>query len=110
MLKQLQHAVDKTPGWKRYGMAVLLALAAVAISIVWNREFHSTRYIFSFIAVVLSSAFGGFGPGLVSTVLCLAGIHSFSGPLGSLIFNPEELLPAAVFALASLFISELAER
>lgn len=58
--------------WLRYGFALAAAIAAVAIrrafDPVWG---HSLPYLLSFPAVMFAAWYGGFGPGVLATVVSL---------------------------------------
>ncbi len=94
---------------KRYGVAVLLGTAAILIAFVLRPYLGGQIALTPFsIAVILAAAYGGLGPGLVTTVLCSALIYAFlSGPLFSPFFNRPR---PSFFLLSGVAISYVVER
>src|SRR5256885_16869420 len=65
----------------RYGVAVLLAGAAVAISYPFRAHLYTTPLFFA--AVFISCWYGGIGPAILKTIASTAAIHFlllFPGP------------------------------
>jgi K+-sensing histidine kinase KdpD len=91
----------------RYGVAVLTAVAAWSITRLLAPALPEPNYLPFAAAVALSAWYGGRGPGLLTSVLCVAAIDfSFLPPLGSLEFtHTEELVDTAVFVVVALLIS-----
>jgi len=88
-MKLIQRIVDllqllKQPVWTRYVNAVLITILCVVIRIALRRWLgNEVPLLLPFFAVILSSLLGGFGPGILSTVLgVILGRYFFFEPLG----------------------------
>ncbi|MDR3405324.1 MAG: DUF4118 domain-containing protein [Chthoniobacter sp.] len=93
------------------------ALAAVSVGVVmmltvWLREaFRATPNALFFCAIILSGWFGGFGPGLVASILSILAIKYYSTPpTHDLDFTIGEVPRFGVFLMAGVFISWLGDR
>jgi len=88
---------------RRYSVAVLSLSLALLLTLLLNSLMHSAVWALFYAAVVISIWYGGFGPGLLATIL------------SSLILNYlllranilEHFVRLAVFILVSLLISSL---
>jgi PAS domain S-box-containing protein len=95
----------------RYGSAILLAALAQAARL----PLHQPAFM-PFITyvpfILLGAAFGGLGPGLLSTVLCaLESIYFATEPIGSFrVADPRNWLGIGAVALTGLAASVLFER
>ncbi|HEX3505158.1 MAG TPA: PAS domain S-box protein [Xanthobacteraceae bacterium] len=107
-LKSAAKAADrKTPGWRdiawRYGLAlfaIVVALAArTALESVLRGE---ASYLFYMPAILIASAIGGWGPGLLTTALGLSLGLFFVADIRTL--TAADYVDAAVFALVSVGI------
>ncbi len=87
------------PALRRYAIAILAGVAAVLIAFLFRPYLSGQTPLTPFtIAVIVSAAYGGLGPGLVTTVLCEATIFALlSGPL----FSPFFTGPRPPFFLVS---------
>src|SRR6266568_1032086 len=63
----------------RFGLALVLALAAVLASHLFRSELRDYRVLLSFAAVLLASLRGGPGPGFLALALCAAAYRSEVG-------------------------------
>jgi PAS domain S-box-containing protein len=95
----------------RYGLAVLLAGAAVAARLalepVWGLK---VPLITMFPAIMVSAWLGGFGPGMVTTLLCaVAADYFWLAPPGAFVPAPAELLALVVFVAIGVVTSALNE-
>ena len=93
----------------RYGVAVLLAAMALALSFAFEPIAERGVYLFFFAAVVSSAWYGGLGPGLVTTVLTVAAADFYViPPIGA--FSPyhrREQVALGVFVVLSVVASTL---
>jgi two-component system sensor kinase FixL len=93
--------------WSRYAIAI--GLVGVAFTIrgmlgVWL--FQESPYLYFIPAVVVASAFGGFGPGFLATIVSIGVGNPFFSPRGM----PEaEIVDAAAFGLIGLGIAAFGE-
>jgi len=111
MLKNIIRSSKEAPAWKRYSFAAGLSLAILAITILLVSFLGRTVYIFAFIAVTLSSAYGGFGPGLVSTLISVFGADYFLiPPTPEIQFARHDILSTGLFGLVAVIVSGLAAR
>ncbi len=87
----------------RYGVAVAAVAVALAVRLLFAPVLHDqSRYLFFVPAVLVAAGVGGFGPGLVATLLgTLLGFAVAGTPE----FAPEELVSAAAFAAVGLGIA-----
>ena len=88
-------------------VAAVVSVAAAAFVTLWLREaFQSTPNALFFCAIILSSRFGGLGPGLLAGVLSVLAIKYYSTPpLHTLAISINELPRFVVFLAAAVFIS-----
>ncbi|MBD2774002.1 ATP-binding protein [Iningainema tapete] len=93
---------------KRYGVATITFLLAVLLTrLLWQLQ-KLTIYPLFLGAVMISSWYGGIGPGLLATVLStLACAFLFLPPLYSLTFNLPSLVGLIQFVLVALLINSL---
>ena len=99
----------------RYGIAVLIVALAAAVHTALEPVFREVPpLLILMLAVILSSWYGGFGPGLLAIVLSLLiGDYLFLEPKFSILeySNPSDLIRISFFAflgaLFSLVISKL---
>src|SRR5438093_1277430 len=92
----------------RYGLVVLSVAAALAITELLRAYFEPTPYSLFFCAIVVSSWFGGLGPGLLSGLLSVGVIdYYFISPRYILAVNPEDVPRLAVFLISAAAISWL---
>jgi PAS domain-containing protein len=96
----------------RYGFAVvvtaLAVLARIGLAPLWGLELP---FITFFPAVMASAWFGGFGPGLTTTLLSAASAYSlWMGPQFSVrMIHPGVVIALGVFVAIGVFISVLTE-
>ena len=91
-----------------YGLAVLSVAAALAITQLLRTYFEPTPNSLFFCAIVVSSWFGGLGPGLLSGLLSVGVIdYYFISPRYILTVNPEDVPRLAVFLISATAISSL---
>src|SRR5207249_5473831 len=92
----------------RYGLVVLSVAAALAITELLRAYFEPTPNSLFFCAIVVSSWFGGLGPGLLSGLLSVGVIdYYFISPRYILTVNPEDVPRLAVFLISATAISSL---
>ncbi|MBI4444918.1 MAG: PAS domain S-box protein [Acidobacteria bacterium] len=95
-----------------YGLAVLVAglatLLRLPLNSVWGARLP---FLLFFPAIMVSARFGGFGPGILTTVLCaLATDYFWMEPFHSLsLRDPADLIAIFVFLIVGAFVSGLNE-
>jgi C4-dicarboxylate-specific signal transduction histidine kinase len=93
----------KPPAICGYGIATLLATAAVAFSQLPAFHLQTAPSSLFLCAVLLSAWFGGLGPGMLATALCaLAFYYCFLPPPYSMIAKPGEIPRFGIFVVAAL--------
>lgn len=105
---QLQSIVhhDQPSTIFRYANSVLITIIALALSAAFWNFLKDTPFLFFIAAVVLSSWYGGLGPGLLSGVLAiLLSDYFLLEPLYVIFTNGSELLQFATFGFVALLIS-----
>jgi PAS domain S-box-containing protein len=97
--------------WRRYGLAVLLIVAAHAI-LVTARGFIGPAVTSVFLsAVIIASLYGGRGPGLLATLLATLDLdYTFTAPYNSFALFFEDFLWLVVFLAVALLTSSLQGR
>jgi len=97
------------PALKRYAIAIVAGLAAALVAFLLRPYLSGQTPLTPFtIAVIVSAAYGGLGPGLVTTVFCAATIFAlFSGPLFSPLFHGPR---PPFFLVSGVVISLIVER
>src|SRR5919205_3918142 len=88
----------------RYSLAVLTSVLALLLTLLYTRLIGTTApFILFFAAVVVSSWYGGVGPGLVATATALLVTdYFFLPPTHSLAMNRSSFLELFLFLLAAL--------
>src|SRR5437870_1051396 len=91
-----------------YIVAVLASIASLALtSLIWPLVKESPSLLFV-AAVMISSWNGGFGPGLLATILSMLAIdYFFLEPVYNINIDWHYLPTTAVFSLVSMMISSL---
>jgi C4-dicarboxylate-specific signal transduction histidine kinase len=98
----------KPPSIWTYGIAVLSVTGALIISRSQALHLESAPVSLFLCAVMLSSWFGGAGPGLLSTTLSsFAFYYYFLHPIDSLAAKPEEIPRFVAFTVSALFVGSL---
>jgi len=94
-----------------YGVPVLSVGAVLVISQALDVHLHDAPVSLFICAVMFSAWFGGFGSGLLATILSiLAFNYYFVLPIHSFAVHLTELPRAVVFALAAFFVGTLSAR
>jgi PAS domain S-box-containing protein len=89
-----------------HGVAVALILVALLLTRVMESYFESFRTPLFFCAIMLSTWFGGFRPGIVATLLSVLALkYYYMPPLYSLAFEGRHIPLFVIFSLSALFIS-----
>jgi K+-sensing histidine kinase KdpD len=96
------------PSWRRvrtlfsYGVAVTAVLVALLITRVMASYFESFRTPLFFSAIMLSTWFGGFIPGMVATVLSVLALkYYYVAPLYSWPFDIRHVPLFVIFSLSA---------
>jgi C4-dicarboxylate-specific signal transduction histidine kinase len=98
----------KPPLLCAYGIAVLSVTGALIISRSQALHLESAPVSLFLCAVMLSSWFGGAGPGLLATTLSsFAFYYYFLHPMHSLAAKPEEIPRFVAFTVSALFVGSL---
>jgi C4-dicarboxylate-specific signal transduction histidine kinase len=98
----------KPPSIWAYGIAVLSVTGALIISRSQALHLESAPVSLFLCAVMLSSWFGGAGPGLLATTLSsFAFYYYFLHPMHSLAAKPEEIPRFVAFTVSALFVGSL---
>jgi len=95
-----------------YGIALVATAASVLIRWpLWPWLGNTVPFMFFFPAVMVAAYFGGFGPGLLATILSAAAAAYFLlEPIYSFaIANPQDRVGCAIFILTGSMISILSE-
>jgi K+-sensing histidine kinase KdpD len=95
----------------RYGVAVVVVALVLLLRLLLNPlMLQQTPFLLMAGAVMVAAWFGGFGPGILATLLgALAADYFFLKPVGSFTVVGVGFLPFLLFALQGLVISFLVE-
>ena len=92
---------------KRYGLALALAGLALFLRSVLPFREGTSIYQLALAAVVLSAWYGGRGPGLLASLICITGVsYWFVPPVNSFATAPDHVLPFLIFIGLCLLLSE----
>ncbi len=93
----------------RYGVAVVLSVAALLATVSFREMLSPSLFIPSFLALSISAWLGGLGPGLLATALAVLGVDYFVlAPVGTLrLSSAGDIIPLAAFAAVGTLISSL---
>src|SRR4029453_5497274 len=92
---------------KRYGLALALAGLALFLRGVLPLKEGTAIYQLPIAAVVLSAWYGGRGPGLFASLICVTGSsYWFVPPVNSFATSPDHVLPFSIFIALCLFLAE----
>ncbi len=102
----------RDPSWRRgrtllrYGVAVTAVLVALLLTRVLASYVESFRTPLFFCAIMLSTWFGGFMPGMVATLLSVLALNYYSvPPLYSWSFDLRHVPLFVIFSVSALLIS-----
>jgi C4-dicarboxylate-specific signal transduction histidine kinase len=96
------------PAVAGYGVAILSVGAAVTITLLSKEVFQSTPNALFFCAIIFASWLGGFGPGILASVLSTLSVKFyFTPPFHTLAITLAEMPRFAIFLFAGAFISWL---
>jgi PAS domain S-box-containing protein len=91
----------------RYAVTLCVTTLTLVLTLFVEPFRDHNPFLIPIIAITLSVWYGGFGPGLASTILAAVTITYFASP--SLSTSPEDRLRLGVFILACLLINALHE-
>ena len=92
---------------ERYGLALALAGLVLFLRGVLPFPEGTAIYQLPLAAVVLSAWYGGRGPGLLASLICITGVgYWFVPPVNSLAIAPDHVLPFSIFIGLCLLLSE----
>ena len=103
----------RSPLLIRYAIPVFLVLVAWAVTFTLRTSVHAPTFQTPFFvcAIVLSSWFGGFGPGILATILSILALEYWlTLPLFAQRFSLSDVPKLVVFFFTGAFISWLARR
>jgi PAS domain S-box-containing protein len=95
-------AILSAPVARRFGMAVLCTLVAVAVRALLTPVLeHRFPFATLFFAVLVAAWYGGYGPALLSVLLgaCLSVLFFFKSPEGSLLGGPDDQVGMVLFLM-----------
>ena len=92
---------------KRYGLALAMAGLALFLRGVLPLREGTSIYQLPLAAIVLSAWYGGRGPGLLASLICITGVsYWFVPPVNSFATAPDHVLPFLIFLGLCLLLSE----
>ncbi len=92
---------------KRYGLAVALPGLALTLNSVLPFPEGAGIYQLPLVAVVLSAWYGGRGPGLLASLVCITGVwYWFVPPVHSWDISPEHATGFSIFIALSLLLTQ----
>jgi PAS domain S-box-containing protein len=100
-------ALRRQSFWTSYGVAVLSFLGALAFGWIFGAVLKSAIVTPFFAAVMVSAWYGGFGPGLLTTVLSAFSIDMLFITPGHLAAGLGEFIRLATFLIVSILTSSL---
>src|SRR5678816_1370323 len=104
MPKTDHNAPSATPGILRYGLSVILVAISLSVTLLFQGYTFRTPLFFP--AIILSTWFGGTGPGLLAVVLSTLSINFFIlEPRFAFSFSFHDVVHLAVFLFSALLIS-----
>lgn len=98
---------QKRPPLVRYGFAVVIVAITLVLRLTMAQYLGESRYLSFMIPIVLSSWFGGFGPGLLATGVAALAIELYVTTTG--IFRIEGWIPIVLFCIEGTIVSYLFE-
>ncbi|MBC7795114.1 MAG: PAS domain-containing protein, partial [Clostridia bacterium] len=92
---------------KRYGLALALAVLALLIRWMLPVPTGTTIYQLPLVAVVVSAWYGGRGPGLLASLICVTGVlYWFVPPVNSFELSPDHALGFSIFIALCVLLTE----
>ena len=96
-------------GAMRYGVAVLLVGAALALSVALRPYLAPSIFLALYPVAALAAWYGGLGPGIVASVMAVLGANLWLlPPFGRISFDANNLLRLAAFLATSILVSWIA--
>jgi signal transduction histidine kinase len=93
-----------------YGLAVVATVSALLFKLAIGTWIESPPFLLFFAAVMISSWYGGLGPGLLATFLAtLADVYFFFLPSQSFEVRDLDILMVGLFVLEAVIVSVLSE-
>ncbi len=94
---------------QRYGIAVVAVAQALLLKLLLTPQIDAENaYLLFFVAVIVSAGYGGFGPGLLATVLTAVASAYLISPTDLLVTGWDEILWLVFFVLLALLITVVA--
>lgn len=97
----------------RYGLATVIGMVGLLVGVALPHvPALKLVYFASYtVLILISAAAGGFGPGMLCTLLCVIGVAYWLEPAGSItIDEPAEILATGVFVVVGVIVSSISER
>ncbi|MGZ9039023.1 MAG: PAS domain-containing protein, partial [Burkholderiales bacterium] len=92
---------------RRHGLAFLLAGLTLFLRSVLPFPEGTSIYQLPIAAVILSGWYGGRGPGLLASLICVTGVYYlFVPPVHSFAIAPDHVLPFSIFVTLCLLLTE----
>lgn len=100
----------RPPWFGRYGVALLVTALFVGIELTFEPELSPRVFLLLFPPVIISSLYGGFGPGILSGVISVAAANLFHyPPYGRLELSSEGFLQLTIFFGTTLLLGFASE-
>ncbi len=96
-----------TSPWVCYGIGVVAALAAAAVTIAFRAQLTGIMFIAFWPAVLFTAWYAGLGPSLVVSGVAILVVNNFVLPLGGLYAGLRGMLPLGLFFLISTVVNSL---
>lgn len=93
-------------GLRGYALAVAATLLALLLTWLCLPLLGLNLFLFFFAAITVSAWYGGWGPGLLATLLALSSANPFT-PSNLLSLQPDNLLRVGVFSFVTVLIGTL---
>lgn len=104
----ITHTSVRWPAGVRYALAIILVGLALLASLAFENSIGNPFWFFFSVAVILSTWFGGTGPGRFAVILStLAVMYYFTPPLGSFSVKLSDLPYFVTFVACEIAVTQL---
>lgn len=100
---------EQPPAWKRYGFALLATVLSLSLTYVVF-EFAGEHQFFALpiATVVITAAYGGFGPGLFTAVATTVILdYTYIEPVGAVLASPYSILRVIIYCSIAALIGSI---
>jgi signal transduction histidine kinase len=105
------HSLSTAPLAVRYGVAVLIASLALALTLSMAPLLQRTIFVWFFGAVIIAARWCGFGPALLTALIGIIGVDYYViPPAGSFKLEQGDIVGTLVFAVLCFVISTVTEQ